>query len=86
MLKEKIQKLALPVVTAGVTVVSAFPAFAAGEVVDANAIVTQAATSMQSDMMSTITTVSPLALTVIGAVIAIRFGVNFFCKLTGAKK
>lgn len=85
-MKEKVRNLALPVLTVGSTALYAFPSFASGEGVDASSIVTTAVNSIQSDLMSTISDIAPKAIVVVGAVMAIRFGIAFFSKITGAKK
>lgn len=83
-MREKMRNIAVPVVAVGASVLSAFPAFAAD--VDASSLVTTAVTSIQGDMMASISSVTPIAMTLVGAVMAIRFGISFFTKVTGAKK
>ena len=45
---------------------------------DVSGMLTTSFTSVAGDMMSTITAVVPIALGIVGAVMAIRFGVKFF--------
>lgn len=85
--REKIKKVAVPVMAAGVSALSVFPAFAVDEVAfNATELVTTSATQIQGDLLGAITAITPKALVVVGAVMTIRFTVAFFSKLTGAKK
>lgn len=45
---------------------------------DVTGMLTTSFTSVSADMMSTITAIVPIALGIVGAVMAIRFGVKFF--------
>lgn len=63
------------------TAASIIPAFAAEGAVDVNSMLTTSMTSVQGDMLGTITSLTPLALVVVGAVMAVKFGVKFFRSL-----
>lgn len=67
----------LPVSTIG-ALAYAVPVFAAEGDVDVTGMLTTAFTSVQTTMMGTIAAIVPIALVVVGAVMAVRFGVKFF--------
>lgn len=75
MLKKKLFVVPASVVAAGLV---AMPAFAAEGAVDINSMLTTSMTTVQGDMLSTIQSLTPIALVVVGAVMAVRFGVKFF--------
>lgn len=58
--------------SAFVTAASVIPAFAAEGAVDVNTMLTTSMTSVQADMLGTITSLTPIALVVVGAVLAVR--------------
>lgn len=60
----------------GISAVSAVPAFAAST--DIDAAMSEAYTSMGDSIMGNIVVALPIALGVVGSVVAIRFGVKFF--------
>ena len=66
-------------VSAMVSMAAAAPAFAAESGgADVSGMLTTAMTTVQADMLGTITSLTPIALVVVGAVMAVKFGVKFF--------
>lgn len=85
-MKEKMKQYAVPVLAGVTALASSMPVYAAESSFDATTLVTTAATSMQGDMLSTISSVTPIALVVVGATIAIKFGIRFFQQLVGQRR
>lgn len=80
MVNEKIKSMALPVLTAGAVMVPSLTSFAAEgtPAVDVTGTLTTAATTIQGDMLAAVNSMAPIALVVVGAVMALKFGIKFF--------
>ena len=57
--------------------------FASAEDFDVGSAVTSGFSNVADDMLSMITSILPIGLGVIGAVLAVTFGIRFFKKLAG---
>lgn len=77
-IKENARRIGLVALPVAVSMASAVPAYAAEGTVDITGIMTTAFTSVQGDMLATIGAALPIALVVVGAGMAVRFGIKFF--------
>lgn len=73
------KKLAMVMLAALCTIMAAVPVLAAdGASGTANAAVTDAMSTVAADMVATITAMIPIALTVVGILLAVRAGIKAF--------
>jgi len=77
-IQENARRVGLIALPVAVSVATAIPAYAAEGDVDITGTLTTAFTSVKSDMLGTIAAALPIALAVVGAVMAVRFGIKFF--------
>ncbi|MDW2800419.1 hypothetical protein RZO55_22890 [Clostridium boliviensis] len=77
-IKENARRIGLVALPVAVSMVTAIPAYAAEGDVDITGTLTTAFTSVKSDMLGTIAAALPIALAVVGAVMAVKFGIKFF--------
>ena len=77
-IQENARRIGLVALPVAVSMVTAIPAYAAEGDVDITGTLTTAFTSVKSDMLGTIAAALPIALAVVGAVMAVKFGIKFF--------
>ena len=77
-IQENARRIGLVALPVAASMATAIPAYAADGSVDITGILTTAFTSVQGDMLGTIGAALPIALVVVGAGMAVRFGIKFF--------
>ncbi|WP_277409709.1 hypothetical protein [Lacrimispora xylanisolvens] len=77
-IQENARRIGLIALPVAVSMATAIPAYAAEGAVDITGTLTTAFTSVKSDMLATIGAALPIALAVVGAGMAVRFGIKFF--------
>ena len=77
-IQENARRIGLVALPVAVSMATAVPAYAAEGDIDITGIMTTAFTGVKNDMLATIAVALPIALVVVGAVMATRFGIKFF--------